>query len=186
MKADSNAPFLSQNLAAEDCQLLFFDDDGATPNNRLPVLFYHLRLRDDIDRAVAFEQLFERNDWTPLWRDGIFDYQHFHPNAHEALGVAQGSARVKLGGEAGEVFEVNVGDVVVLPAGTGHCCVESSRDFLVVGAYPKGQEQYAIQRPGTKGHADALNQIAKVPDPLADPVTGASGTLVTAWRVGEA
>ncbi|WP_060512028.1 cupin domain-containing protein [Pseudomonas sp. NBRC 111124] len=154
-------------------QTLLFDDDGATPNNRFPVLLYRFQLDPADDNASAFEALFSAHQWTPLWRAGIFDYHHFHPNAHEALGVASGHAQVTLGGEAGQTLSVKAGDVLVLPAGTGHRCVEASDDFLVVGAYPQGQEQYDIQRPERARHQEALARIAAVPVPAQDPTTGA-------------
>lgn len=157
-------------------QTLHFEDDGATPNNRFPVLCYRLQLDPDNDNANAFEALFAGHGWTPLWRAGIFDYHHFHPNAHEVLGVAAGRAQVTLGGEAGQTLSVRVGDVLVLPAGTGHRCVECSEDFLVVGAYPRGQEDYDIQRPDAHTYAQAIARIAVVPGPVQDPVTGAPMT----------
>ncbi|MBI6952004.1 cupin domain-containing protein [Pseudomonas sp. CCOS 191] len=161
---------------------LHFADDGATPNSRFAVLLYRLRLAPAEDNAGAFEALFAAHQWTPLWRDGIFDYQHFHPNAHEVLGVACGQARVTLGGAGGQTLTVRAGNVLVLPAGTGHCCVEHSEDFLVVGAYPLGQEKYDIQRPEDGAHDQALARIAAVPRPAQDPVTGARGALMTLWR----
>lgn len=161
---------------------LHFADDGATPNSRFAVLLYRLRLAPADDNASAFEALFAAHQWTPLWRDGIFEYQHFHPNAHEVLGVASGQARVTLGGAGGQTLIVKAGNVLVLPAGTGHCCIEHSDDFLVVGAYPLGQEQYAIQRPEDGAHDQALARIAAVPRPAQDPVTGARGALMTLWR----
>ncbi|HEN8732407.1 TPA: cupin [Pseudomonas putida] len=163
-------------------QALYFEDDGATPNSRFPVLFYRLPLVPS--GASAFEVLFAAHEWTPLWRDGIFDYHHFHPNAHEALGIVCGWARLTLGGECGQSVSVSVkrGDVLVLPAGTGHRRIECSDDFLVVGAYPHGQEDYDIQRPDSAAHNRALARIAKVPLPEQDPVSGIRGALMTHWR----
>lgn len=165
----------------DDVQRLYFQDDGATPNSHLPVLRYHLRPKSGTEAASAFEALFARHHWTPLWRAGIFDYHHYHSTAHEALAVVRGAARVTLGGEAGQTLSLGVGDVLVLPAGTGHRCVESSRDFLVVGAYPRGQEDYDIQRPGSASHADSKAQISRVALPEADPVAGSDGPLMSVW-----
>lgn len=170
------------NTQDASVQALFFEDDGATPNSRFPVLLYRLELDRAGDTASAFEALFAAHEWTPLWRDGIFDYHHFHPNAHEALGIARGRARLTLGGECGQSVSVERGDVLVLPAGTGHRCIECSDDFLVVGAYPHGQEDYDIQRPDSAAHQRALERIAKVPQPEQDPVSGLHGALMTRWR----
>jgi uncharacterized protein YjlB len=37
----------------------------------------------------------------------------------------------------GQEIKVRAGDVIVLPAGTGHCNTESSEDYRYVGVYPK-------------------------------------------------
>ena len=87
------------DTAGATVQTLYFKDDGATPNSHFPVLLYRLQLNPSQDCASAFEALFTAHQWVPLWRGGIFDYHHFHPNAHEVLGVACGRARVTLGGE---------------------------------------------------------------------------------------
>lgn len=65
--------------SAQPIQALQFEDDGATPNSRLPVLLYQLKLAPGDDNASAFETLFAAHQWIPLWRAGIFDYHHFHP-----------------------------------------------------------------------------------------------------------
>ncbi|WP_434676803.1 cupin [Pseudomonas sp. R1-18] len=177
--------FNDQDLTLQVPEAMFFHDDGATPNSRFPVLVYHLQptghLQPSEDAATAFESLFARNGWPALWRDGVFDYHHYHSTAHEALGVARGDALLRLGGEQGKDVQVEAGDVLILPAGTGHCRLRQSEDFLVVGAYPKGQEDYDIQRPETANHAESLKRIAAVSVPGRDPVTGEGGFLVNSW-----
>src|ERR1700760_881436 len=112
------------------------------PNNRtLPVVIYRRALMPDSgDLAAAFEILFERNAWPPQWRDGIFDYHHFHATAHEILGVTDGSAQVIIGGPGGRVVTIAAGDALLLPAGTGHCLQSFARHFQVVAGYPAGQQ----------------------------------------------
>ncbi|WP_250123845.1 cupin domain-containing protein [Chroococcidiopsis sp. CCMEE 29] len=64
---------------------------------------------------------------------------HYHSTAHEVLGISRGKAAVRLGGDArGQTFEVRAGDVIIIPAGVAHKNLDSSSDFLVVGAYPLG------------------------------------------------
>ncbi|MCF5707167.1 cupin domain-containing protein [Pseudomonas syringae] len=181
---------LSTNFTNEEMvglvpHVLFFEDDGTTPNSPFPVLVYELPVRANLDVATAFERLFDRNEWKPLWRDGVFDYHHYHSTAHEVLGVATGHATLRLGGENGSDLEVKAGDVLVLPAGTGHCRREQSDDFLVVGAYPRGQEDYDIQRVDPAVHDRAVKRIARVSTPRIDPVTGQGGSLINTWIVDE-
>src|SRR3954454_12300552 len=114
-----------------------FEEDDGIPNSRLPVLVYH-RV-PEARRAIDCEQLFAANGWRGAWRDGIYPFHHFHSTSHEVLGVAQGSARVRLGGPGGTAAELGAGDVVVIPAGVGHMCEDASPDFLVLGAYPDGR-----------------------------------------------
>ncbi|WP_407176763.1 cupin domain-containing protein [Bradyrhizobium sp. STM 3562] len=159
-----------------------FQDDGLVPNNRLPFLIYKHAV--DVVKAEperAIEELFGANRWGDMWRNGIFGYLHYHSTAHEALGVAQGHARVRFGGDRGKEIEVSAGDVVVLPAGTGHQCILASRDFSVVGAYPPGQKM-EITRPTPENHAKALKTIPQVGVPETDPVMGKDGPLVRLWR----
>lgn len=157
-----------------------FDDDGSIPNSALPVLHYQAALDADAD-AAAYEDLFAGHGWLGAWRDGIYSFHHFHSTAHEVLGIARGSATVVLGGPNGRRFELNAGDVVVLPAGTGHCNAGSSADLLVVGAYPNGMS-WDLRRGDPGEHEEALSNIAAVPLPEQDPVAGLDGPLIERWR----
>jgi uncharacterized protein YjlB len=118
-----------------------------------------------------------------MWRNGVYDYLHYHATVHEALGVARGHARVRFGGDEGKVLEISAGDVAILPAGTGHQCLSASPDFCVVGAYPPGLAMQ-ITRPTRKNHADALKTIPEVKVPKTDPVMGETGPLVKLWKRG--
>ena len=155
-----------------------FESEGGIPNSPLPVLVYH-----DVDAApdvAACEALLAENDWLPDWRDGIFSFHHFHSTTHEALGIVAGSASLMLGGPSGRRFEVGIGDMLVLPAGTGHCNLGSTADLLVVGAYPDGM-QWDIRRGDPAELQEVLENIRTVPPPRADPVLGVAGPLPDLW-----
>ena len=159
-----------------------FADDGETPNNpALPLLVYRGAFaRDAADPAAPFEQTFARHGWGRSWRNGIYDFLHFHTRTHEVLGIACGRARVQFGGGRGRELDVEAGDVVVLPAGTGHRRVSASADLLVVGAYPDNSG-FDQKRPGQIDHASAVAAVAAVAVPREDPVYGADGPLKMMW-----
>jgi uncharacterized protein YjlB len=157
-----------------------FEDDGGIPNSRLPVLVYSGAL-EPAAGAGAYETMFAGNGWLGAWRDGIYPFHHFHSTAHEVLGIAAGRAEVMLGGAQGRRFELSAGDVVVLPAGTGHCNLGASPDLLVVGAYPNGMD-WDLRRGDPAEHDEAVANIARVPLPDHDPVEGEAGSLVELWR----
>lgn len=159
---------------------LFFEDDGRTPNNRLPVLIHH-DIGQRANRAETLEAGFADHDWLPQWRGGVFDYHHYHSTAHEALGVASGQATLIIGGEQGQTLTVRAGDVLILPAGTGHCCQASSPDFCLIGAYPANQANWDLCRPGIDDIDAARRRIASVPRPTQDPVTGHRAGLIEQW-----
>jgi uncharacterized protein YjlB len=155
-----------------------FSDDGAIPNSRLPLLVYRAALPAD---PGAIERIFARHRWPPAWRDGVHPFHHFHSNTHEALGVARGSARVLFGGPGGTVLSVTAGDVVVVPAGVGHCNQEQSADLLIVGAYPDNAPRPDMHRGQPADHDRLATNVGAVPMPMADPVGGVDGPLMRVW-----
>jgi uncharacterized protein YjlB len=160
-----------------------FAGDGGIPNSRLPVLIYH-EVEPARDPAQA-EAMFAANDWRGAWRNGIFSFHHFHSTAHEVLAIVSGSARVSLGGPEGRGFDVARGDVLVLPAGTGHRNDGSSGDLMVVGAYPDGMD-WDVRRGDPAQYAEARANIDAVPLPRTDPLFGSDGPLRRLWQPGEA
>jgi uncharacterized protein YjlB len=175
---------MAMALASADLKPLtfVFADDGLVPNNSLPFVIYKGAIEvanDHPERTI--EKLFDANGWGDMWRDGIYDYLHYHSTVHEALGIARGRARVRFGGDAGKELEVSAGDVAILPAGTGHQCLSASPDFSVVGAYPPGAKMQ-VTRPTPDNHRKALKTIPQVKLPKTDPVTGGDGALVRLWN----
>jgi uncharacterized protein YjlB len=159
-----------------------FQDDGLVPNSPLPFLVYKSAI--DVDNGhpeKTMEGLFGANGWGDMWRNGIFDYVHYHATVHEALGIARGHARVRFGGDRGMEFDVAAGDVAILPAGTGHQCLSASPDFSVVGAYPPGAKMH-VTLPTPENHRKALKTIPQVKLPKSDPVMGADGPLTRLWK----
>ncbi len=156
------------------------ENDWVPNNARLPVVIYRHALKGGGENlAERFEALFAEHGWLPDWRDGIFDYHHYHSTAHEALGVFAGSATLELGGPGGKRIEVASGDALMLPTGTGHRAVVASEEFQVVGAYPKGQ-RWDVCRDAPDDAARA--RMGSLPDPKHDPVTGEAGARTGSAR----
>jgi uncharacterized protein YjlB len=172
------------SVVSDDIEPLTFTfaDDGVVPNNPLPFLVYKGAIdvaNDHPEKTI--EGLFGANGWGDMWRNGVYDYLHYHATVHEALGIARGHARVRFGGDKGEEIEIAAGDVAILPAGTGHQCLSASRDFSVVGAYPRGPKMQ-VTLPTPENHRKALKTIPKVKPPNTDPVFGADGPMARLWN----
>jgi uncharacterized protein YjlB len=174
---------LEKVVRSRKVNTLKFKDDGVIPNHpHWPLVFYRgvVALPDDLDSAAIMEDLFERNGWGDSWRNGIYDYVHYHSRIHEVLGIAKGNGCVRFGGNNGRTVRVKAGDVAILPAGTGHQCLFASSDFLVVGAYPPSGTYDECTK--SEEHRQALKTIPRVGRPKKDPVYGANGPLLSAWK----
>ncbi|KRP91433.1 cupin [Bradyrhizobium pachyrhizi] len=160
-----------------------FKDDGLIPNHpRWPLIIYRnaVAFDESLDAAAVIEDLFEANGWGGSWRDGIYDYVHYHSRIHEVLGIARGKGRVRFGGNKGKIFTLKAGDIAVLPAGTGHQCLSAGDEFLVIGAYlPTGTYDECTS---VEDRQRALKAIPKVSVPRKDPVYGAGGPLSKLWK----
>ena len=153
--------------------------NGRVPNNRLPVVLVRQALNGPVHDGQMHE-LYQSNGWQGCWTWTVYDFHHYHSTAHEALAVAQGEATLMLGGEGGRKVPVRAGDLVVLPAGTGHRRLSASEDFAICGAYPPGQEADLL-RPKEADPEASQERITAVPLPRTDPFYGDGGPLVQLW-----
>jgi uncharacterized protein YjlB len=179
--APAATPFTKRS---EPLALMFADDRASVPNNpRLPFLVYRnaIDLSGTPNPEEVIEATFKENGWGEMWRNGIYPYVHYHSMIHEALGIARGRAKVRFGGPEGRDFDIGSGDVVVLPAGTGHQCLWAAPELVVIGAYPRAG-RYNLCRGSKAEHAKALLTIPQVPVPNSDPVYGEDGPLCRLWR----
>lgn len=145
------------------------------PNSPLPVLVFRRVLPASQSlKAETFRKAFRENGWVGIWTDTIDDYTHFHSNAHEVLGIAQGKVTLRIGGETGRLLRLEAGDMLVLPAGVGHRRVSHDERLSVVGAYPRGQAHFDMKREGQR--------VPRVALPKSDPFEGENGAVPRIWR----
>ena len=153
---------------------LYFHRAPDVPNSLLPVMLVRSAMAPKTSaKARRFREAFKRNGWTGLWTDTIYDYTHFHSNAHEVLAVAEGKVSLRLGGEGGSLVRLKPGDMIVIPAGVGHRRVGGDEGLKVIGAYPPGQSHFDMKRKG--------RTVPNVTLPRADPFYGSDGPLIRCW-----
>ncbi len=173
----------AQTNEKAEIKTLQFSVNGNFPNNPdLPVLLYkNVFDFGEADPASQIEKLFSQNNWGGSWRNGVYNYQHYHSTAHEALGIYGGWADLQLGGPDNEPVHVEKGDLVVLPVGTAHKRINSGDGFAVVGAYP--DDQSWDMNYGKKEELEkAKGNIKKVALPENDPVFGKNGKMFKFWK----
>jgi uncharacterized protein YjlB len=174
-----------ENMITQDIKVItkLLKDDGTFPNNdRLPLLIYKNALDLKNGEPDIFEELFKKNNWSNSWRNGIFNYHHYHSTTHEVLGIYSGSAEVQLGGENGFITKLEKGDVVIIPGGVAHKNLNSGKDFACVGAYPDGRD-YDMNYGKPEELEKAFQRILLIPLPTADPIFGKQGKLFEYWDI---
>ncbi len=161
---------------------IYFEDDGVTPNNKLPVLVYRTVFKNTSKGcAQHFEQKFQENNLIGNWRDIVLTEDHYHSTTHEVLGVSRGSVRLHLGGKKGKVLEVSAGDVLVIPAGVAHRSLSNDHDYEVIGGYPDGLSWDMIFCESKK-YSQAKKKIELLDLPATDPLFGENGPLLFLWN----
>lgn len=159
----------------------YLKDNGTFPNSELPVLLYNGILKLPVLMpGYHIIKLFQKNNWTNSWRDGIYTYNHYHSTTHEVLGFYKGQTTLLLGGEDGIRVNIAKGDVLVLPAGVAHKNLFTKNQIRCVGAYPEGRS-YDINygKPSERPKVD--ENIKSLPLPQCDPIFGFNGPLKLNW-----
>lgn len=168
-----------------EVESFMLEDDGQVPNNpRLPLLLYRDALRTQNGAVLTSDivERFQANGWSGAWVNGIFPYYHYHAHSHEVLANAGEPVNVQFGGASGPVLTFEPGDVVIIPAGGGHCRTSGGSGLRIVGAYPAGQGDWDLKRADNPSdYAQAKAEIARVALPECDPVAGPNGPLLDYW-----
>jgi uncharacterized protein YjlB len=156
-------------------------DNGVFPNSPLPVLLYKSAFLLPGDHAPRIiEEIFEENNWSNSWRNGIFPYHHYHSITHEVVGVYSGHCHVLLGGDKGIQLLLEKGDTLIIPVGIAHRNIGSTENFKCIGAYPGGMDfDINLGKSGERPKTDA--NIRKVSIPEMDPLYGDQGLLRLYW-----
>lgn len=154
------------------------------PNSKYPVLIYRkaINLPFQKNKAAKITQdIFLQHGWSNCWKNGIYDFHHYHSTTHECMAICMGSATIILGGPNGKRIKLMKGDIIILPAGVGHKCSSFSKDFLCVGAYPEGKN-YDTNIGTAKEYKEAMPKIKALSLPMHDPLFGKEGFLRSYWK----
>jgi uncharacterized protein YjlB len=161
---------------------ILINKNGLFPNNSLlPLLIYKKALILPNESPEVVEEVFTKNNWKNSWRNGIYPYHHYHSNTHEVIGVYAGSCDVEFGGPNGTLVTIEVGDMILIPAGVSHKNSGSTNDFKCVGSYPS-EKEYDMHYGKEGDHPKVDNNIKNVSLPKCDPIYGSKGPLFDYWK----
>ena len=178
--------------ASTEPEVHYLKPNTCSPNSSLPVLIYRCVLPSPTTEESTTTLLTSHN-WRKDGTWGHIDYRHFHPNVHECYGVVSGHSRLLLGQGQGDTdggleIEVKTGDVIILPAGTAHVCLQSSTskdtdgEYRYIGVYPENGPHWRSEmgrRPLEETKLDV--EVSEVKLPEQDPVYGSDGPLMKLW-----
>lgn len=163
-------------------EVLFFKDDGITPNSKLPVIVYRDVLKSvEMKSGTSIRAVFESNNWSNNWADIIMTKNHYHSTTHEVIGINKGQVSLKIGGKYGSIVSIKTGDVILIPAGVGHYSLSNEIFYEAIGGYPNGAEWDMIFDEKDK-HVAAVERIRQIPIPKKNPIFGLSGLLFKYWK----
>ncbi|MEL6103725.1 MAG: hypothetical protein AAFR68_20745 [Pseudomonadota bacterium] len=154
--------------------------EGNIPNSRFPLLVHRGAIPGGGVDAVKAR--FRENGWGNNWQyPGIYEYPHFHSTSHECLGCASGWMEFNLSVEGGTKLRLEVGDVIVMPAGVSHEMIGHSDDIMMCGGYAGGRDWDNIQEAylTPELYYQACKRIMMLPIPDRDPATG---EIMHAWH----
>lgn len=159
----------------------FFEGNGRVPNSRLPLLIYRNVIRWDV---TTMEAIMRQNKWVTSWHahDGMWPRHHFHCEAHEFICVTKGAHLGKFGGHNGKKSQLNAGDVIVIPAGVGHCGLEISDDLDLTGGFHDGFGVVDFRMGFPEEYAELRARARQIPVLDYDPFFGVDGPLAQIWR----
>jgi uncharacterized protein YjlB len=154
------------------CEKMFVPETGSFPNSFLPVVHYiGILYLPVLFPGISVRALFKENGWYNSWSSGIFEFDHYHSNTFEVMGVIKGSAPIMLGGHEGRVLLLQKGDVLIIPPGVAHRNLGEEHQIGCIGAYPNGvRYNMRYGKAGERPKAD--HDIQRVPCPHRDPVFG--------------
>ena len=94
-----------------------------------------------------------------------------------------GKVSLKIGGVNGKIFDLNIGDVLIIPAGVGHHSVSAHTNYQFVGGYPNGNDWDL--KTGLEEHerTTILKAISNLAIPDKDPIFGQEGLLFEKWKI---